>query len=273
MANREDIAQKLVALKAEAEKMAKSYNEKSQSGKMDEAAKLEEKITQKVNEYTSMVREECFKECRATENPMLHAVELLTYVTIAVKDEKPKDSKFSVRSIVEKNRQIDLLKLHQGTSDGIGADKNWAFMIQKLNLLLTIRACQRLNIDPKSVNDSYSMAEVAREIDLGKTPTSNTNMLKTVQKIVDAMLGDGYKATSHDVNYLLDIYVRKSRKALTVVCSNHRILRENIAGICHRIVTEGVYGAEFPKKKLEALGQTVQTSQKSQKAAKTTKAA
>ena len=87
---------------------------------------------------------------------MLAAVTTLSYVTIGVKDEQKGDDKVPVRTIVDKERQIDLFKLHKfcGT---IGADENWLHAAQKMNLLLTAQKAKDLGLDPKAVNDSYAM--------------------------------------------------------------------------------------------------------------------
>ena len=63
------------------------------------------------------------------------------------------------------------------------------------------------------------------------------------------MLGDGYKATSHDVNFLMSVYTKKGRKALSVSCANHRFFCGYIAEVCHRIVTNKAYEVEYRAKK------------------------
>ena len=93
------------------------------------------------------------------------------------------------------------------------------------------------------------MSEIAKQIDMGKTPTSKTNILKTLQTIITAMLGDEVKATSHDVNYLMSVYSRKNRKALTVTCANHKYFRGYLAEICNHIVTGNPYDVDFKKAK------------------------
>ncbi len=52
---------------------------------------------------------------------MFTAVTTLSFVTIGVKDEQKGDDKVPVRAIVDKERQIDLLKLHKYCGS-IGAD-------------------------------------------------------------------------------------------------------------------------------------------------------
>lgn len=245
---REENTTKLVSLRSEAEVLVKDYNDAIQNGKFDEARKADSALTEKVNEYTATVRDMCFEDCKNTENPMLTAVTTLMYVTIGVKDEQKGDDKVPVRTIVDKERAIDLLKLHKYCGS-IGADENWSHIAQKMNFLLTAQKCVDLGIDPKAVNDSYAMSEIAREFDMGKNPTSKTNLLKTLQTVVTAMLGENYKATSHDVNYLLSVYSKKNRKALTVTCANHRYFRNYLAEVCHRIVTGKTYEVDFKTKK------------------------
>lgn len=242
----EEAVQKLTGLRSEVEGLVSSYNEAYQAGKFDDAMKASKAMEEKINEYTSVARDDCFEACKNSTDPMLTAVTVLSFVTIATKDEQKGDDKIPVRIVVEKERQIDLFKLYKYCGDkGIGADPQWLYMAEQLNMLMTAKKAKDLGIDPKSVNDSYAMSNISREINLGKDPTSNTNMLKTLQSIITAMLGDGYKATSHDVNFLWSVYTKKNRKALTVTAANHKALRGYLAEICHRIVTGKKYGIEY----------------------------
>lgn len=247
MTREENIA-KLAQLRSDAEALVKDYNDAIQNGKFENAHKAEVAATEKINEYTSVVRDMCFEDCKNTDNPMLAAVRTLSYVTIGVKDEQKGDDKVPVRSIVEKERQIDLLKLHKYCGK-IGVDENWFHIAQKMNFLLTAQKAVDLGIDPKEVNDSYAMSEIAKQFDMGKNPTSKTNLLKTLQMVVTAMLGETYKATSHDVNFLMSVYSKKNRKALTVTCANHRYFRNYLAEVCHRIVTDKKYELDYKSKK------------------------
>ncbi len=245
---REENTAKLATLRSEAEALVKEYNEAIQTGKFEDASKADKAMTEKINEYTATVRDMCFEDCKNTANPMLTAVTTLSYVTIGIKDEQKGDDKVPVRTIVDKERQIDLFKLDKYCG-GIGADKNWLHIAQKMNLLLTAQKATDLGLDPKAVHDSYAMSEIAREFNMGKNPTSKTNLLRTLQMVITAMLGEGYKATSHDVNFLLSVYSKKNRKALTVTCANHRYFRNYVAEICHRIVTGKKYELDFKTKK------------------------
>ena len=247
MTREENIA-KLAQLRSEVDVLVKDYNDAIQNGKFEDATRTDKAMTEKINEYTATVREMCFADCKNTDNPMLTAVKALSFMTIGVKDEQKGDDKVPVRVVVDKERQIDLLKLHKYCGS-IGADENWQHIAQKMNFLLTAQKAVDLGIDPKTVNDSYAMSEIAREFDMGKNPVSKTNLLKTLQRVITAMLGEEYKATSHDVNFLMSVYSKKSRKALTVTCANHRYFRNYLAEVCHRIVTGKPYELDFKAKK------------------------
>lgn len=269
MANRFGITTK-AGLREKAETLIKNYNDAVQSGNFSpvievpkadasdnptngtENVLIREIVEQLVNEYTSIARDECFAALKSTDNPMLEAVKQLTFSTIRIVDKKVGEDKQKtpVSSIEDSEKPIDLLKLHKYVGgDGIGADKNWAYKVEKLNFLMTAQKAVDLGINPKAVHDSYAMSEISRDIDLGKTPTSKTNILKTVQAIVTAMVGEEYKATSHDVNFLMSVYSRKNRKALTVTCANHKYMRQYMAEICHRIVLGKSYALDFRAKR------------------------
>ena len=245
---REEGTAKLATLRASVEEQVKAFNDAVQNGRFEESTKTDKAMTGTINEYTAIARNMCFEECKATDDPMLAAVKTLSYVTISVKDEQKGDDKVPVRVIVDKERQIDLLKLDKFCGS-IGADPNWMHIAQKMNFLLTAQKAKDLGLDLAKVNDSYAMSEIARQFEMGKNPTSKTNLLKTLQMVVTAMVGDGYKATSHDVNFLLSVYSKKNRKALTVSCANHRNFRGYVMEICHRIVTGKSYELVYKTKR------------------------
>lgn len=204
-------------------------------------------ITDVVNAYTAIARGECFEALSKTADPMLEAVKQLTFPTIKAIEKKVGEDKqkVPVMSVEDVEKPIDLLRLNKFVSGGIGKDKSWVHIVQKFNFLLTAQKAIDLGLDPKEIDD-YAMSDIAKDINMGKTPTSNTNILKTLQKVVDAMIGEEFKAVSHDVKFLLSIYSKKNnRKALTVTCANHKYLTMYVAEICHRIVMGKAYTVEY----------------------------
>ena len=240
-------------LREQAEEMVKNWNEAYQSEDYKSAKKIEEELEQVVNEYTSIVRTACFQTCKESSDPMLTAVSMLSFVTIAVKEEKVGEDKIPVRSIIDKVKQIDLIALDKYCG-GIGKEKNWKHYIQKFNYEMTAGRCKELGLDPKKVNDSFLMSDIARAYDMGKNPASKTNLLKSLTTIIKAMLGDEYKPLSHDVAFLSMVYSRKSRAALTVAMANHNQLTKYLAEVCHRVVTGKQYNADYKRKKEDVPG-------------------
>lgn len=250
--------------KAFAHEGSTAYTEMVQEGKFEEAVKLDELIREAVKRYNAIAQTECFTRLLSTEDPMLEAVKSLVYPTIRVSDGKTKDeAKLPYREIKDSVDNIDLLKLNEAAGKAkvngyIGKDPLWEGYVEKFNFHMTARAAKRViktgeNLTQvlKSISDTYAMAKIARDIDYGKDPTSNTKLLATFQTVVNAMIGEEYKATSHDVRFLCDVYARKDRHSLTVLAPKHGIFRSYIAAILHSIVTGEDYSISFKKTKSE----------------------
>ena len=249
---REDYQNKLVQLRESAEQHAKEYNSAQQNNDLKACRDAEAAMDKDITEYTDIIELLTFDTCEKSENPMVSAVTMLTFKTIARKDSKSEDQSFPVREIVDKDKYIDLKKLHKRVDGGIGDDPNWIHMVEKFNMTMTAQRAKDLGYSADrltEINDSYAMSAIAKEFDLGKNPCSNTQLLKTLQRIVTAMLGDGYKATSHDVEFLKSVYSKKGRAALAVSCANHSNFRKLVAEVCHRIVIGGEYTVEFKRAK------------------------
>ncbi len=240
---------KMTELRALAEAKCVEYNSAMLTAEFANAAKVEEEINDAVNEYTNIARTLAFDECAAAADPMFEACRRLVYQTIKTRDEKIEDSKLTTRVIEESAKVIDLAKLHKYVSGGIGHDTDWIYAIEKLNMLITADRATALGLDPAEVHASYQMRQISKEYDLGKNPASKTNLLKTLNKVIEMMLGEGFKATSHDVNYLLFIYSKKNRKALTVSCANHKNFRQYIMEICFKLINGFAYELDYKRAK------------------------
>lgn len=264
-------------LREKAEELVKLYNSQIQDGIMmplmeypssnqnansPDIVQIMTIIEDTINKYTAEARAECFEELKASKDPMLEAIKRLTFDTIKVTVKKEsfkipgsdENAEILKSKIEDSEKAIDLLKLHNSIEGGIGKVSNWNGYVERMNYHMTARQAKRLLKNKehltkalKEINNSYAMSDIARQIDMGKDPTSNTKLLSTLQSVVTAMIGDTYKVTSHDVNYLTDVYAKKGKKALTVNCANHSFFRAYIAAICHGIVTGEDYDLSYKK--------------------------
>lgn len=204
-----------------------------------------------VNRYTNQARNKAFDECKSAEDPMIHAMWLSTFDTLRVKETADPKTKEITRSIEDITKDIDLIALNKYVEGGIGANKNWEHYLQKLNFLLAIKVGEKID-DPKwsdkdklkEISSSFAMSEIARDFEMGKNPVSNTQMLKTLTSMVQYMVGDSYKATSHDVAWLEQGYARKDRKRRTLQLPNHKTFTMLMSNVCEHIVTGRPYEAD-----------------------------
>lgn len=252
--------ERMLALKALAEAKAEEWNEATDQKNYEAAFKADEEMTKAVNEYTALKQAEVFEECAESDDPMLEAVKRLQYETIRVKEIKVGELKIPTKTIDNTMKDIDLLKLHKKVDGGIGADPQWNIKAERLGFLLTAKVAwelgdRRSRVNPekelkakdllKEISDSYAMSAIARDIDNGGIPTSNKAVKELLAEVIKAMIGEDYEPTDYDVNFLLNGYTKKSKKALAIACSNHRGTRALLANICNHIVLNRTYTAEY----------------------------
>ena len=229
--------------------LANEYLKKSDECEdVKEKAIIEEDLNTIVKDYAAESKAQTYAKINKAENPMHAAIITFFYPVIKVAEKKDGETGVITRSIEDAQKPIELGDLHKKlkdlNSEGIGADKNWIYQVEKFNFHLTKRAADR--VGAKVNTDAFVMHDIAKQIELGKNPCSNNQLLKTLQSIVTAMLGEGYKATSHDVNYLVDCYANDNRKSKTsIAAANHKTLRNYLKKVCYRILTNGKgYGVE-----------------------------
>lgn len=208
-------------------------------------AEVEGKLTELKNienDYRALREKEVFASCADVHEALVQH----HFTTISHK----KISEDGVMTGVEKSErmvQIDLRKFCEYKS----LDMGWFYEMQALNKRLTLKAATELGVsakDMKSIDDSYSMDKLAHEIDLGKTPTSDTQCVKHIQKVLDSLSEGEGRVNSHDLAYIWLCYAKKNNKtALRVICSKHTILQSLLMDVFHRVVTNGTYGVDHKR--------------------------
>lgn len=206
-------------------------------------------------EYLDVKQHEVFCELKKAEKPVVAAVTRYSFPVLRHKIVREDGVEVGIE-VSERERQIDLVKFCRFCE----LDTLWAYKVEKFGQLLCLRAAKELNMsaaEVKRIASTYYMKELARKENLGETPTSNTQIVKALQKVVDSFLfkaGENganiYKVNNHDVAYLLMCYTKRSgRKELTVQVSKTGFVHALLMDICHRIVTGGVYGLDYKQEK------------------------
>lgn len=250
------------------------YNKALEEGKLDAMADAEHEVKERAKKYAGLAQTAFFESVSDKEDyngTILRAVKELTYKTKWYRINKDEET-ITGMEMTEKSVMVDLRKLCRHN----GFEKAWIHTLEKFNLLLTLRAATELcGVDKdatdaqreefkrvlQTINDSFYMKEKAKEIELGKTPTSKTQLCRQLQAVIDKILfvatdknsdKNLYAANSHDVAYLLMCYTKRGKSALKVVCSKHSFVERLVTEILHRVITGGVYDVEYqvvkPKK-------------------------
>lgn len=206
-------------------------------------------------EYATCAATALYDECKAMENPIIEIIKCHSFLVYAHKEERSKvDNSVTMVSKVTRFKQIDLLAFCKRA----GLLTDWANTASKFNQLMCLRAATQLGVNKdglKEIAKSYYMQDKVRQIEMGATPTSNNQVCKLLQRIIDEMLpnedDDGkqiYKCNNHDVAYLDDLYSRKGKEKLTVRVANDGFLRKILVDIAHRLICDGKYGVDGYRK-------------------------
>lgn len=228
------------------------FNKSLKESDFSKMAKAEAELKELETQYADLKATEVFDEVGDEANPIKAAIIKYWHPVLSHKNIREDGKLVRFELVEDKMRQIDLVKL----AKYCGIKSDWQYAIEKFNQLLTLRAANELKLTKKEIEkicNSFYMNKLSREVELGGTPDSNTQICKQLQKIVDDMVfeddGKGknkFKVNNHDVAYLLMCYTKKNnKKALTVSTAKHSVVHRLIMDVEHRVVCNKVYGLDF----------------------------
>ena len=219
------------------------------------AEKLVE-LKEQEKKYAQLSEVEFYNDCKNAPNPIITAIEIFDYQIVRHKEEKDKNTELVVKiDTVVMRKPIDLLKFCKHAK----LNTDWQYDLEKFNMLYALRVSKELGVEPKelkAMSKCYYMSKKAQDIKDGKTPTSNTQVCKHLQSIIDQILpNDGedgkpiYKVTNYDLKYLDAIFAKEGKEVLGVALSNHNNFRKIVTKMLYRIVTDNTYSVEYKAKK------------------------
>jgi len=227
------------------------YNEALKAKNLDDMTAIEKAIRDEEAEFAAQSQNDLFSVCKRSESPILEGVRQYTYPILKHKTERDGELITGMDLVDDREKQIDLVKLCKFCN----LPYLWAYKVEKAGELLCIRTAKELGMtldEIKRISKTYRMASAAQEVELGGTPTSNNQICKLLQKVIDDIIfeddGNGknkYKVNSHDVAYLLMCYTKRGRKQLSVTVAKASFLHGLIVDVLHRIVCGLKYGLEY----------------------------
>lgn len=255
-------------IKATLEAKAQEYNGLLLEKKYDKIPAITKEMDELVQDYAKKAKEEFIETSKAAENPLVDALTRLTYNVVAYRDVADKETNVVTRTIVDKVRQISLADLYSAIPSKFHAS-NWKYYVEKLNLLMCLWVAMELGApasEIEKIKSDFRMQAASRDIAMGKTPTSNTQLLAQVQTTIDQILYDEetveikgktqnrnrYRVTSHDVVFLRHAYTKLGREVKHISTLNHGKLALVLAQIMNEKLTNTGYKADYAVNKEKA---------------------
>ena len=227
------------------------FNKALKENNFSEMTAVEARLKEAESEYANTKATAVYDELSGADEPLKAAVIRHSYYVLAHKNIRDNGVLVRVELADDKEKQIDLVKL----AKYLKLDVSWKYKVEKFNQLLCLRAAQELKLSKAEVQkicDSFYMDKLSKAVELGETPSSNTQICKQLQSIVDSMVfednGSGknkYKVNNHDVAYLLMRYTQKGKSALSVAVAKHSYLHQLIMNIEHRIILGKQYSLDY----------------------------
>lgn len=213
------------------------------------------KLADRFNEASAY---EATKDCWEHEKPLLWACTRMIYETMTARLKEDKKLDVITLEIKRRDRRIALDKLHKDCG-GIGENTDWIYTAQAVNKIFTARLITELKGDKAAdaltaIDNSYHMAEIAKAIDMGKNPVSNSKTLEQLRLCITQMIGAEYAPNliSFDVKFITTQYAKESKKdayGLTLEAAAHKRFYDLLMRVCHHLITNKPYGVVFKEKK------------------------
>jgi len=251
----------LATIEAEIRSNISAFNEAFAAKDFTAIAEANAKQDELEKEYADLAEVVCYAKLKESDNPMLEAIKTYGYDVIKHRDVITKEKivvdgeeaevSITTREVAIKEKQIDLIKFDNYGNKTVSVDPMWRYELQTLNQLFCIRTAQDMSIAFQP--QSYFLDKVARRIDNGETPVSNTAMLEALQKLVDMIVyekqedkdANKYRANSRDVTAILKQYTKSGKGRLGIAVAKHNYFARIIGKVLYRIATGEQYTLEY----------------------------
>lgn len=239
------------------------YNEemRKKDARVDDLDTIEAELKAECEKARKAKTNEVYNRLMKEENPMLEAIRAFSFSIPSYKETKVEGVRTGLEE-AERNVTINpvdftdyLMKAQKGPNGG----KSWVYKTDKLGMLLAYRVLKEVGGDGKALKalkDNYYIKEAARQEALGETPTSNSQLVKLMQTIIDAMVfvpdekgNNQVKARVCDANFLMALLSSHGRGAGALKVLKGAKIASYIFECCHMIVTGKPYEVQYKAKK------------------------
>ena len=253
------MSERMIELRAIIEERIEAMNkvvraaEKDAKVGLNELYAVENELKAAEADYAEESQNEMFAICKASGAPVLEGAKRHSYPVLGHRAIKEDGFTVGFELVEDKEKQIDLVKLCKFCDLPV----LWKYKVEKMGELLALRCARELGMttqEIKEISKTYRLDKLAKAEEMGATPTSNNQIVKLLQSVIDAILyeddGNGknrYKVNSHDVAYLLACYTKRGRKVLYVTVAKASFLHNLVVDVMHRVVCNKRYGLDYQK--------------------------
>ena len=253
------MSKELERLRKDIEVCIKAYNEQIlKKGDFAVMNRIEGEIRDAEAAYAEQQMRETFEWCKKQEEPILAAVERYDYPVLAHRLNREDGVVTEMVLVEDRTKQIDLVKLCKA----LGLSHLWEYEVERFGNLLCMRAAKELgwsDAQVRQIERLYYCNALSKSVDMGAVPTSNNQIVKLLQRVIDSVLPmdketgkSKYRCNSHDVAYLLMAYTKRNgKKKLTIEVAKNSFVHRLVMDVMHRIVTGSVYDLKYQMKKAE----------------------
>ena len=220
------------------------YNKAFLAKNFEGVKEAEENLSKELKAYKKAASDACLYHLKGEENPVLAAVKQLTYGVFRTKTVRDDNGNEHGIELVPSEARIDLVKV----CEYCDLPTVWKYKVEKLALLLALRAAKELKIpasEIKVMNYKFKMDELARKEEMGETPSSNNQIVKAIQMIMDEVFPGLGKANAHDAAYMWMASTRAGREAKCIKVADAKMAHRLFADVANRIVTDGRYTVDY----------------------------
>ena len=211
-----------------------------------------EALHKAVETCNEQIRSEFNAEFLATDNPFLTAIKK-EFIDIYAAKEKENKKTGKIEVVVDMRKElIDLQALESLSLDKqLAVNGQWIYWVEKFAYVVGARCTKEVGGNIDRFKDLFKLSETANSCDIGATPTSNAQMLKQLQTIIDGIVfidnGQGLnelKALTIDVARIVLTCCRDSKNSNNIVTPRGKTMVNLIIKAINRIATNSTYEVE-----------------------------
>lgn len=153
------------------EEKISEYNEALKANDLAKASNAERELKEAESAYADAKCVEVFSGLAKSENPVKAAIAMHSYPVVSHRVLREDGVVKGFEIIDDKPRQIDLVKF----CEKLKLPTMWKYSVEKFNQLLALRTATELKMTKaqiKKICDSFYMNDLARQVEMGETPST-----------------------------------------------------------------------------------------------------